>query len=55
MFLIAAGIYAVCASFYVIFGQGKRQDWDDPSHDVKNKNDLNETKKMLDKKEKSAL
>lgn len=33
VFLIAAAIYAICASFYVIFGSGKRQKWDNPALD----------------------
>lgn len=46
-------MYAICATFYNIFGQGKRQPWDDPSNDVvhyysQNKNE--ETDSMLNRK-----
>ena len=52
MFLIASTIYAVCAVFYILFGKGKRQPWDNPSNDVvvyfpKNENDSHETNRML--------
>lgn len=33
MFFIAAVIYVLCGTFYVIFGSGERQAWDDPSTD----------------------
>lgn len=33
VFIIAAAIYAICASFYVIFGSGERQKWDNPALD----------------------
>ena len=40
----------------MIFGQGERQSWDDPSKDIDktNKNELNETRQMLNKSEKSV-
>lgn len=33
VFFIAAVIYVICGTFYVIFGAGERQAWDDPSTD----------------------
>ncbi|XP_049863037.1 putative inorganic phosphate cotransporter isoform X2 [Schistocerca gregaria] len=40
VFMIASGVYIVCATVYLIFGSGVRQHWDDPSNDSppKNKN-----------------
>lgn len=31
--MIAAGIYIICATFYNVFGSGKRQKWDNPALD----------------------
>lgn len=31
--MIAAAIYIICATFYVIFGSGQRQNWDNPELD----------------------
>lgn len=31
--MIAAAIYIVCASFYIFFGSGERQKWDNPALD----------------------
>lgn len=36
MFYIAGGVYVVCATFYNIFGSGRRQDWDNPADDEAN-------------------
>ncbi|XP_070491885.1 putative inorganic phosphate cotransporter [Chironomus tepperi] len=52
VFLIASTIYGVCAVFYIIFGKGKRQPWDNPANDVvvyfpKNETDTHETNRML--------
>lgn len=33
VFFIAAGVYIFCATFYNIFGSGKRQPWDNPAND----------------------
>jgi hypothetical protein len=33
VFLIASGVYIVCAGFYAIFGTGVRQAWDNPDND----------------------
>lgn len=33
VFMISAGVYIVCATFYVIFGSGQRQSWDNPDKD----------------------
>ncbi|KAK0165954.1 hypothetical protein PV328_004426 [Microctonus aethiopoides] len=33
VFIISAAIYIVCATFYVIFGSGERQPWDNPDND----------------------
>ncbi|XP_034945293.1 putative inorganic phosphate cotransporter isoform X2 [Chelonus insularis] len=33
VFIISAVIYIVCATFYIIFGSGQRQLWDNPSKD----------------------
>lgn len=33
VFFIAAGVYIACATFYNLFGSGKRQAWDNPSND----------------------
>lgn len=40
--MICAGIYILCATFYVIFGSGQRQAWDNPDKDERNE------KKQLD-------
>lgn len=31
--MIAALIYAICATFYIVFGSGERQKWDNPALD----------------------
>lgn len=31
--MIAAAIYVICATFYVVFGSGERQKWDNPARD----------------------
>ncbi|XP_017886240.1 putative inorganic phosphate cotransporter isoform X2 [Ceratina calcarata] len=33
VFMISAGVYIACSLFYVIFGSGKRQFWDNPEND----------------------
>lgn len=33
MFYIAAGVYIFCATFYNLFGSGRRQEWDNPAED----------------------
>lgn len=33
VFFIAAGVYIFCATFYNVFGSGKRQPWDNPATD----------------------
>ncbi|XP_031835533.1 putative inorganic phosphate cotransporter protein picot isoform X1 [Nomia melanderi] len=33
VFMISAGVYIVCAIFYIIFGSGQRQSWDNPDKD----------------------
>ncbi|OWR51480.1 inorganic phosphate co-transporter, partial [Danaus plexippus plexippus] len=33
VFYIAGGVYIFCATFYNIFGSGRRQDWDNPAED----------------------
>ena len=33
VFMISAGVYVACATFYVIFGSGQRQLWDNPDKD----------------------
>ncbi|XP_026299705.1 putative inorganic phosphate cotransporter isoform X4 [Apis mellifera] len=33
VFMISAGVYIACATFYVIFGSGQRQPWDNPDKD----------------------
>lgn len=33
VFFIAAGVYIACATFYICFGSGDRQEWDNPSKD----------------------
>lgn len=35
VFMISAGVYVVCATFYIIFGSGERQSWDNPERDEK--------------------
>jgi len=42
VFMICAGIYIFCATFYAIFGSGQRQAWDNPDkdEDKKEKNQL---------------
>lgn len=41
--MICAGIYILCATFYVFFGSGQRQAWDNPDKDEEKneKNQLN--------------
>jgi uncharacterized membrane protein len=38
VFLIASGVYIVCAGFYVLFSTGVRQAWDNPDNDESQKN-----------------
>ncbi|XP_076244130.1 putative inorganic phosphate cotransporter protein picot isoform X2 [Calliopsis andreniformis] len=33
VFMISAGVYILCATFYIIFGSGQRQSWDNPDKD----------------------
>lgn len=33
VFFIPAIIYIACGTFYIIFGSGMRQEWDDPEKD----------------------
>lgn len=33
VFFIAAGIYIASATFYILFGSGERQAWDNPLND----------------------
>jgi len=33
VFMIAAVVYIVCATFYNVFGSGERQKWDNPALD----------------------
>ncbi|XP_068633122.1 putative inorganic phosphate cotransporter isoform X1 [Battus philenor] len=33
VFYIAAGVYIFCATFYNLFGSGRRQEWDNPAED----------------------
>ncbi|XP_045536709.1 putative inorganic phosphate cotransporter isoform X2 [Papilio machaon] len=33
VFYIAGGVYIFCATFYNIFGSGRRQEWDNPAED----------------------
>ncbi|KOB78506.1 Inorganic phosphate co-transporter [Operophtera brumata] len=44
VFYIAGGIYIFCATFYNLFGSGRRQEWDNPANDEAN------AKKAADKK-----
>lgn len=45
VFMLSAGVYIVCATFYLIFASGKRQVWDNPDKDVKeNKSNLESVK-----------
>lgn len=44
VFYIAGGIYIFCATFYNLFGSGRRQEWDNPANDEAN------AKKVADKK-----
>lgn len=34
MFYIAGGIYIFAATFYNVFGSGRRQEWDNPAEDA---------------------
>lgn len=36
VFYIAGGVYIFCATFYNLFGSGRRQDWDNPANDEAN-------------------
>lgn len=36
VFYIAAGVYIFCATFYNVFGSGRRLDWDNPADDEAN-------------------
>lgn len=36
VFCIAAGIYIFCGLFYIVFGSGARQEWDNPLLDDPN-------------------
>lgn len=38
VFFIASGVYIFCATFYNIFGSGKRQPWDNPNMDIQETN-----------------
>lgn len=46
VFVISAIVYMVCALFYVAFGSGERQPWDNPEKDDKEKNKKKEQKKL---------
>lgn len=52
VFLIASVVYLICATFYLIFGSGVRQPWDNPFTDVvhynpSNQNDSKEKNRMI--------
>ena len=57
MFLIASAVYFICATFYLVFGSGVRQEWDNPHNDavhyypnnVNGASDANENDRMLGK------
>lgn len=34
VFFIAAGVYMASATFYILFGSGERQEWDNPMNDA---------------------
>ncbi|XP_051157227.1 putative inorganic phosphate cotransporter isoform X3 [Leptopilina boulardi] len=45
VFMLSAAIYIVCATFYLIFGSGERQAWDNPDKDTnENKSNLEAVK-----------
>lgn len=52
MFITAACVYMVCCSIYLVFGDGTRQPWDNPSKDQLNLE--NKKNKKLKKKKKMA-
>ena len=43
VFLLAAGVYIVCSTFYILFGSGERQSWDNPE-----KEEERQEKQVLD-------
>ncbi|CRK89117.1 CLUMA_CG002510, isoform A [Clunio marinus] len=49
VFFIASAVYVICATFYIFFGSGERQEWDNPDNDHLHKNESvpNETNRML--------
>ncbi|XP_011343507.1 putative inorganic phosphate cotransporter isoform X2 [Ooceraea biroi] len=47
VFMICAGIYIACATFYNVFGSGERQPWDNVEKDDE-KNERNNEKTQLD-------
>lgn len=50
VFVLCAIIYVFCATFYIIFGSGERQAWDDPQKDQ----EIREKKEKKQKQLKNA-
>ncbi|XP_011501855.1 PREDICTED: putative inorganic phosphate cotransporter isoform X2 [Ceratosolen solmsi marchali] len=50
VFVLSTAIYVICATFYIIFGSGERQAWDNPEKD----NEIKAKKKKLDQHLKSV-
>ncbi|XP_008205224.1 putative inorganic phosphate cotransporter isoform X2 [Nasonia vitripennis] len=46
VFVLSAAIYVLCATFYIIFGSGQRQSWDNPDRDSELKEKSDNKKKQ---------
>ncbi|XP_014229479.1 putative inorganic phosphate cotransporter isoform X1 [Trichogramma pretiosum] len=52
VFLVSACIYVICGTFYICFGSGVRQPWDDPENDA---NVMDRIKKQEEQQEREDL
>lgn len=55
VFITSACVYMVCCSVYLVFGDGTRQPWDNPSNDQMNLEHKKNKKQKQQKKKKMAM
>lgn len=55
VFFIAAFVYIICCTFYLVFGSGNRQKWDNPDNDEEEKEKVKENGKKKDDLESGSL
>ncbi|KAF2885040.1 hypothetical protein ILUMI_21156 [Ignelater luminosus] len=55
VFITAGAVYAVCCTFYNIFGSGQRQPWDNPENDEKRPSEINNDAKNSSQRNNSIV